>query len=205
MTESNFSRDKTTNQRLSAAIAGHQGDSDLLKKLLSSEDNTVRASSYRGLDRLNQLTSEQLERGLLDSSAAVRRTCAELAAGYPTTDLIALLGDDDDYVVEVAAWSIGEHEIVTVDRIAALIELSSSHENPQCREQAVASLGAIGHESGLAAILAATKDKATVRRRAIIALAPFEGEAVDGALKAALEDRDWQVRQAAEDQLDISS
>ena len=36
--------------------------------------------------------------------------------------------------------------------------------------------------AGLPAILAALDDKATVRRRAIIALAPFEGEAVDAAL-----------------------
>jgi len=50
--------------------------------------------------------------------------------------------------------------------------------------------------------LAATTDKATVRRRAVIALAPFEGPEVDAALEIARTDRDWQVRQAAEDQLD---
>jgi hypothetical protein len=38
-----------------------------------------------------------------------------------------------------------------------------------------------------------------VRRRAVLALAPFTGPAVDAALAAALQDRDWQVRQAAED------
>jgi len=41
-----------------------------------------------------------------------------------------------------------------------------------------------------------------VRRRAVIALAPFEGPEVDAALEAARTDRDWQVRQAAEDQLE---
>jgi HEAT repeat protein len=40
-----------------------------------------------------------------------------------------------------------------------------------------------------------------VRRRAILALAPFDGADVDAALRTALEDRDWQVRQAAEDLL----
>ena len=55
--------------------------------------------------------------------------------------------------------------------------------------------------AGLPAILAATHDKATVRRRAVIALAPFEGPEVDEALERAREDRDWQVRQAAEDLL----
>jgi hypothetical protein len=33
----------------------------------------------------------------------------------------------------------------------------------------------------------------------VLALAPFSGPEVDGALAAALKDRDWQVRQAAED------
>ena len=66
----------------------------------------------------------------------------------------------------------------------------------------MAALGAIGDEAGLPAILAATTDKATVRRRAVIALAPFEGPEVDAALETARTDRDWQVRQAAEDQLE---
>ena len=63
----------------------------------------------------------------------------------------------------------------------------------------MAALGAIGSPEGLDAILAATKDKAAVRRRAVLALAAFEGAEVESALEAALSDRDWQVRQAAED------
>ena len=50
-------------------------------------------------------------------------------------------------------------------------------------------------------MLAACRDRATVRRRAVIALAAFEGPEVDAALRTALDDRDWQVRQAAEDLL----
>ena len=66
---------------------------------------------------------------------------------------------------------------------------------------AVAALGAIGDTAGLPAVLAACRDRATVRRRAVIALAAFEGPDVDAALRTALDDRDWQVRQAAEDLL----
>jgi len=43
-----------------------------------------------------------------------------------------------------------------------------------------------------------------MRRRAVLALAPFRGAAVDAALTDALGDRDWQVRQAAEDLLGTS-
>ena len=67
------------------------------------------------------------------------------------------------------------------------------------RESAVAALGAIGDERGLAAIIAACDDKPAVRRRAVLALAPFDGDEVDATIERALADRDWQVRQAAED------
>jgi HEAT repeat protein len=85
--------------------------------------------------------------------------------------------------------------------VPVLARIATSHDDPLCREAAVAALGAIGDAAGLPAILAGTRDKATVRRRAVIALAPFEGAEVEAALRAALEDRDWQVRQAAEDLL----
>jgi hypothetical protein len=47
--------------------------------------------------------------------------------------------------------------------------------------------------------LHACTDKPAIRRRAVLALAPFAGAEVDSAIEAALQDRDWQVRQAAED------
>ena len=80
-----------------------------------------------------------------------------------------------------------------------LAGLVVDHEDALVREAAVAALGAIGDEGGRAAILAALSDKATVRRRAVLALAPFDGPDVEAAMAAAREDRDWQVRQAAED------
>jgi HEAT repeat protein len=48
---------------------------------------------------------------------------------------------------------------------------------------------------------AAASDRPAVRRRAVVALAAFDGPEVDAALRTALRDRDWQVRQAAEDLL----
>ncbi len=38
-----------------------------------------------------------------------------------------------------------------------------------------------------------------MRRRAVLALVSYDGPEVDEALNRALDDRDWQVRQAAED------
>ncbi len=75
----------------------------------------------------------------------------------------------------------------------------TDHRDAIAREAAVAALGALGDPSGLPAVLAACSDRAAVRRRAVLALAPFAGPEVDDALARALDDKDWQVRQAAED------
>jgi HEAT repeat protein len=99
----------------------------------------------------------------------------------------------------MAAWALGEQG--RREAVPALCAVAGDHDDALCREAAVAALGAIGDEAGLAVILAATSDKPAVRRRAVLALAPFDGPEVDAALRRALTDRDWQVRQAAEDLL----
>jgi HEAT repeat protein len=102
-------------------------------------------------------------------------------------------------VVEVAAWACGEHEQVDDATLDRLIELTTAADDPLVRESAAAALGAIGDPRALPAILTATVDKPNVRRRAVLALAPFDGDEVEAAIDRALTDRDWQVRQAAED------
>src|SRR5205823_1339656 len=99
-----------------------------------------------------------------------------------------------------AAWAAGERSDRSV--VDALAGVATDHADPLCREAAVAALGAIGDDRGLPAILAAQDDRPAVRRRAVIALAPFHGPAVEAALERARQDRDWQVRQAAEDLTD---
>jgi HEAT repeat protein len=111
-----------------------------------------------------------------------------------------MLADPDPFVVEAAAWAIGERSDSAAT--AAVARVATEHADPLCREAAVAALGAIGDDRGLPAILAAQADRPAVRRRAVIALAPFQGPAVDAALERARVDRDWQVRQAAEDLLE---
>ena len=62
--------------------------------------------------------------------------------------------------------------------------------------------GAIGDERALPAVLAALEDRPAVRRRAAIALAAFEDPTAEEGLRRCLQDRDWQVRQVAEELLD---
>ena len=135
----------------------------------------------------------------------MRRRAAELShriagANGLVTDLIDRLGDEPE-IAEVAAFALGE--IGDVAAAADLERMALEHDDALCREAAVAALGAL--HTGLDTILQALNDKATVRRRAVIALAPFDGRRVEAALVKALDDRDWQVRQAAEDQLEISA
>ncbi len=112
-----------------------------------------------------------------------------------------LLRDPVPRVVEAAAFAAGELADRTsgTPLVEQLAGVATTHPDPLCREAAVAAIGAIGDPTGLPAVLAATTDKPAVRRRAVLALAPFEGPDVDAALTRALADRDWQVRQAAED------
>jgi len=113
--------------------------------------------------------------------------------------LAALLDDPEPTVVDAAAWAAGERGEAAVDLVPRLADLAVTAEDALVRESCIAALGAIGDPRGLPAVLAGCRDKPAVRRRAVLALAPFDGPEVEAALAAALEDRDWQVRQAAED------
>ncbi len=145
------------------------------------------------------MATATLRVALADPSPVVRRRAVVLAVARPTISLIPLLGDADDTVVEAAAYACGERRPAEPGVVANLAAVATDHADGLCREAAVAALGALGDASGLSAILAATRDRATVRRRAVLALAPFTGPEVDAALARAMGDRDWQVRQAAED------
>lgn len=149
-------------------------------------------------------------RAVTDPDPRVRRRAADLApaitrrrrAPHPEVPraLVRLLADHEVTVVEAAAWALGElGSCAGPDAVAALAGVVTTHPDPLAREAAVAALGAIGDPAGLPAILAAGTDKPPIRRRAVLALAPFQGPEVDAALAAARADRDWQVRQAAED------
>ena len=180
-------------------IAGHRGDVETAHAGLTSADPSVRAAALGALERLDALDADTITAALGDAEMAVRRRAAELAATHPSVDLLAVLDDPDDRVVEVAAWACGEHESRRDAIVERLVALAGTAEDPLVRESAVAALGAIGDERGLDAIIAACSDKPAVRRRAVLALAPFDGAEVEAAIERALVDRDWQVRQAAED------
>jgi HEAT repeat protein len=187
--------------RRAVVIAGHTGDVLVARRAADDPDPAMRVAALGALDRLGALDELTLTDALGDTDVTVRRRAAELAATHHDVSLRAALADDAPDVVEMAAWACGEREQADADTLATLSDLATGHHDALVREAAVAALGAIGDERGLAAILTATADKPAVRRRAVIALAPFDGPDVDAALTRALDDRDRQVRQAAEDLL----
>ncbi len=205
-------------RRRTAAQAGHDGDPALARRFLDDPDGSVRATAVGALARLRALTADDAALAARDPDPAVRRRLAdELGRTRPADPqmvaiALALLDDDDHSVVEAAAWAAGECLAAGEDGIAtgtpaagtAVVTLSSlavAHADPLVREAAIAALGSIGEPGGLPAIRAGLRDKPAIRRRAVLALAAFEGAEVEEALRAALDDRDWQVRQIAEDLL----
>jgi HEAT repeat protein len=181
------------------AIAGHTGDAVAARSALADSDSVVRELGLGATLRLGVLGDDDLRAALVDDAPAVRRRAAMIAGQRPSVSLRAALDDDETTVVEAAAWACGEQESVDDDVLQHLIDLGVTAGDALVREACVAALGAIGDPRGLATILHGCTDKPAVRRRAVLALAPFDGDAVDAALRAALTDRDWQVRQAAED------
>lgn len=192
-------------RRRAAVLAGHAGDAATARSLLDDPIGRVRAAALGALHRAAGLRADDLEVALADPDAEVRcralEVVAALTGGGAAADVTIspMLHDADPVVAEMAAWASGERLPAEPDAVTALADLATGADDALVREAAVAALGSLGDPRGLAAILAATTDKATVRRRAVLALAPFEGDAVDDALRRALDDRDWQVRQAAED------
>lgn len=136
-----------------------------------------------------------------DTAPDVRRRACELAPRLgdrsPRIALRELVDDPDSLVAEAAAFALGEHPCASRADARVLCVAATGHQDPLVREAAVAALGSVGHPEGRAAVLEACTDKPAIRRRAVLALAAFEGSEVELAIEAALHDRDWQVRDAA--------
>jgi len=178
-----------------------------LEEATADDDPRVRAAAVAALVRSagSRRATAAWRRACADPAPEVRRRAAEMTPSLPDAPpprlLVALLDDPDVTVIEAAAWALGElgEPARAEGAVPALARAATDHDDPIAREAAVAALGALGDPAGLPAILAACTDKPPVRRRAVLALAPFEGPEVDAALDRALKDRDWQTRQAAED------
>jgi len=187
--------------------AGYRDDGSLDEFILARMSDSLarrRVLALRAARRRGLLTTDLWRAALSDEEGDVRRETLTLLAHAPDVAAslldvcVALLADDDALVVDGAVFALGEH--LYAPGVDALIAVASTHDDARCRESAIAALGALGDDRARLTIIAALEDKAPVRRRAIVALANFEGPDIDAALERARDDRDWQVR-AAVDQL----
>lgn len=178
--------------------AGFTGDEPTARTHLTHSDPLVRSSALRALSRIGSLTESDLSSKIDDPDSEVRRTVAELSTVHPHVPVHQLISDDDLFVAEMAAWCLGERQGVSDEELFCLIENTTTHPQQIVREACAAALGSLGDPRGLPAILVACRDKPAVRRRAVLALAPFDGDEVQAMLETALNDKDWQVRQNAE-------
>ena len=193
---------ETARRRGEAALAGHLGDEPTARAYLDDPDPQVRAAGLGALVRMGRATPTDAAAGLADPDPGARRYACELGAALPGADFARLLEDGDAMVVEAACYAVGEVRDATA--VPVLVKIASGHTDGLCRESAVAALGAIGDPMGLPAILGALDDKPQIRRRATVALAAFDTPLSEAALRRCLTDPDWQVRQAAEDQLGVT-
>jgi HEAT repeat protein len=192
--------------RYAAPGSGGAGAVELAAAVRVHADARVRSAALGALvrERSARAARAAWTHAAADADASVRRRATELAPAVqppPVVGLLALLDDADALVAESAAWALGEiaWNGRTRARVVRALAAAASHPDPLVRESAVAALGAIGDRAGLPAILAACRDRPAIRRRAVLALAPFDGPDVDAALAAARGDPDWQTRQSAED------
>jgi HEAT repeat protein len=188
------------NELLRASYAASENGHALLRVHFDSSNVRHRVLALRGLVRQSLVDADLWRRALGDENVEIRREALQQFAHAPTGDdavlavVVGMLRDSDDLVVEAAAFAMGEHRCG--QGVVELCDVATNHEDARCRESAVAALGAIGDDRARGTIINALKDKAAVRRRAIVALSNFEGPDVEAALDQAGDDRDWQVRSA---------
>jgi HEAT repeat protein len=207
-TELGARRRAAAQRRRRVIAAGHSGRPELARAGLQDPDPDVQAAALGALARLSSLTVADITRALRTGAAPVRRRAADAALsvrgpGSRSTLYAALtdaLSDPDPLVVVGAAWFLSERRVTAA--VTDLVASARTHGDVRCREASVAALGAIGDPRGLPAVIGALDDKPTVRRRATVALAGFDDARVEPALRRSAEDRDWQVRQAADELLE---
>ena len=199
-------------RRRRAVLAGHDGDREGAGRLAADPDPTVRAAALGALWRLGALDDDILLRALGDPDPGVRRRACAVAGGGAddvspspavVDGLVQAADDTDPSVVETAAWALGEV-------------------GPRCGTAAVARLCRVAGRPPFSGVsrIGRRRPRAPSGRRIPWRRAgrprrhaqhPAAGGHRPGRLRrsdapmtvcgAVWDDRDWQVRQAAEELL----
>lgn len=135
-----------------------------------------------------------------DADPRVRAEAAETLGGWgePAVEALEAATDDADAIVrEAVATAFGE--LRHRGAVTWLIDAANDDGDSMVREAAVAALGAIGDARATPILLEVVRSgPPQVRRRAVVALTVFDGNDVEHAIRAATQDRNPMVREAAE-------
>lgn len=151
--------------------------------------------------RVDGPTADRLQELLAgDPDARVRAEAAEILAQAGSTAFGALIKasvDTEGVVREAVATAFGELE--DERSVSWLMEAAASDPEKLVREAAVAALGAVGDDKAVPLLLELVKAAPPqVRRRSVVALSVFDSPEIEAAIKAARDDRNPMVREAAE-------
>ena len=178
---------------------------DDLERALADEHPAVRMAALELAAGRPEIPAASVAAGLEDPDPRVVEVaawaCGELGSDADGADAADLVGDVSGGDCRELGSDAGGADLSGV--ISALASVAAAHVDALCRESAVAALGSLAHPSGLPAVVAGLDDKPAVRRRAVIALAAFDGPDADAALRRARSDRDRQVREAVEEMLGL--
>ncbi len=135
-----------------------------------------------------------------DADPRVRAEAAEVLAEAGEEALAPLLeatADSAGIVREAVATGLGELENAAA--VPWLLAAAATDTEKLVREAAVAALGAIGDERAVPLLLELVASAPPqVRRRSVVALSVFDGPEVEAAIRAACDDRNPMVREAAQ-------
>ena len=175
-------------RRRAVALAGHTGDGPTARGALGDGRPAVRATAIGALERLGMRLRDR-SRGAARRPRPGGATAGGEAGGHVPGRRCT--------VAPRARWATTIRRSSRSRRGPAASatrpngrrrragRAHAATPTPSCREAAVAALGAIGDPPGCRRSSPPRTDKATVRRRAVLALAPFDGPEVDAALAKA--------------------
>ncbi len=185
----------TRRDRLFALIGNPEpflAHDDAVIRRLAVSVSAVAPEDY--VAQLRRLASE-------DPDPTVRAVAVEALGGCTEDDVSETLAsareDGDALVREAAATAYGE--LADPNAVDWLIDRAHHDDDRLVREAAVAALGAIGDDRALPTLLGLVEEgPPRVRRRAVVALTVFDDPAVEPAIRAAANDRNPGVREAAQ-------
>ncbi len=169
---------------------------------LDQPDPTVRRLAIAACSgRLDEPLARRIADALRsDVDDRVRAEAAEVLAqfgSYALEPLLAASNDDSGTVREAVATGLGEVEDMAA--VEWLLEAAAGDPEKLVREAAVAALGSIGDQRAVPLLLELVGNAPPqVRRRSVVALSVFDGPEIEAAIRAAKEDRNPMVREAAE-------